>query len=191
MATVLDRPPTRRRFDVDAYYRMAEAGILPPDARVELIEGEIVDMAPIGSGHAGHTNRLNRLANAADVREVALVAVQVPLRLDRANEPQPDLMLLRPRADDYTSSHPGPADVLLLIEIADSLLAFDRGTKLLLYARHDVREVWIVDLPNRAIEVCREPRGGANASRERVGDGRIAASLVPAFAVEVGEAVGG
>lgn len=101
MQVILDRPeiPTRRRFDVDAYYRMAETGIIAPKDRVELIDGEIVEMAPIGSAHSGTTNRLTRLVaqSAADGR--VLVSVRSPLRLDPFNEPQPDLMLLRPRAD--------------------------------------------------------------------------------------------
>jgi Uma2 family endonuclease len=134
MATVLERPPTRHRFDVDTYYRMAETGILAPDARVELIEGEIVDMAPIGSGHAGTTDVLADLAITIS-RQVVMVGIQRPLHLGPASEPQPDLMLLRHRADDYITSHPTAADVLLRIEVADSSLVFNRATKLPLYAR--------------------------------------------------------
>lgn len=181
--------PRRHRFDVDAYYKMAETGILRPDARVELIDGEIVDMAPIGSGHAGTTDVLADLAIAVG-RQVVMVGIQRPLHLGPASEPQPDLMLLRPRADRYRDSHPTAADVLLLIEVADSSLAFDRTTKLPVYACAGVPEVWIVDLPGRAIEVYREPRGGSYTRRERLQEGRLTATLVPAFAVGVAEVAG-
>jgi len=185
MAEVLDRPPTRRLFDVDAYYRMAETGILPPGARVELIEGEIVDMAPIGSNHAGTTDQLGILATPTVSQGLVHLAIQRPLRLDARNEPEPDMMLLRPRPDFYKSSHPTAADVLLLIEVADTSLAIDRGAKLASYARHGVPEVWVVDLVGRAIEVCREPRGEVYAKRERVSEGRVVAGLVQGFQVDV------
>ncbi len=137
MGQILERPlaPTRHRLNVDAYYRMAEAGILTDPHRVELIDGEIIDMAAIGSPHAAITNRLARLFTRAFSDEVALVSVQSPLRLDAYNEPEPDLMLLRPRPDGYRAGHPGAADVLLLIEVSESSLAYDRSTKLTLYAR--------------------------------------------------------
>ena len=186
MQATLDRRdvPTRRRFDVGAYYRMADTGILAPKDRVELIDGEIVEMAPIGSAHSGTTNRLTGLVGrlASDGRVVA--SVQSPLRLDPFNEPQPHLMLLRPRADDYTTSHP-TADVLLLVEVADSSLAWDRGPKLDLYARHAVPEVWIVDLPGRAAEVCRGPGPDGYAERRRLTEGIVAPMLVPGLEIDV------
>lgn len=175
----------RHRFDVDAYYRMAEAGILAAEDRVELIGGEIVDMAPIGSPHAGKVNRLTSFVArvVADARVIA--SVQSPLRLDRHNEPQPDLMLLRPRPDFYAAGHPTAADVLLLVEVADSSLAYDRGPKLALYARHGVPEVWIVDLPSRAVEVCRAPGPEGYAERRRVTEGAPTPTLVPDLAIDV------
>ena len=114
MGEILERPqaPARHRLDVDAYYKMAEAGILTRDDRVELIDGEIIDLNPIGSPHAGKTNRLARLFAKAAADGHVLTSVQNPLRLDAYNEPEPDLMLLRPRADDYQASHPSAADVL-------------------------------------------------------------------------------
>ena len=122
MGETLERPqtPARHRLDVDAYYKMAEAGILTREDRVELIDGEIIDMNPIGSPHAALVKRLNRLFARAAAEGMVLVGVQDPLRLDAYNEPEPDLMLLRPRADDYQANHPGAADVLLLIEVSDS-----------------------------------------------------------------------
>ena len=126
MQAILDRPeiPTRRRFDVDAYHRMAETGILAPEDRVELIDGEIVEMAPIGAPHGGKVDRLTSLVARVVADGQVIARVQGALRLDRRNEPQPDLMLLRPRRDDYTTSHPTAADVLLLVEVADSSLAW-------------------------------------------------------------------
>ena len=131
MGETLERPkaPTRRRLDVDVYYKMAEAGILTDPRHVELIDGELIDMAAIGSPHAAVTNRLARLFARALRDEAALVNVQSPLRLDPYNEPQPDVMFLRPRADDYRTSHPSAADVLLLVEVSETSLAYDRGIK--------------------------------------------------------------
>jgi len=125
MSEILERPqaPTRRRFDVDAYYKMVEAGVLGDGRRVELIDGEIIDMAAIGSPHAAVTNRLARLFSRALRDDVALVNVQSPLRPDAYNEPEPDLMLLRPRADGYRTSHPNAADVPLLVEVSETSLA--------------------------------------------------------------------
>ena len=192
MQTTLDRPtaPTPRRFDVDDYYRMAAAGILTPEDRVELIEGEIVDMAPIGSEHAATTDILNELVTRAVATAQAQVRVQGPLRLDRRNEPQPDLLLLRPRADRYRATHPTAADVLLLIEVADSSLAFDRGQKLALYARHGVPEVWIVDLVGRAIEICRTPSATGYAERRRLSEGDLTPALVPGLTISLAELLG-
>ena len=180
------RAPARHRLDVGAYYRMAEAGILAQDDRVELIGGEIFDMVPIGSAHAGKTNRLNRLFARVAAEGLALVSVQGPLRLDAYNEPEPDLMLLEPREDDYQGRHPGAADVLLLVEISESSLVHDRGTKLPLYAKFGVPEVWIVDLRGAAIEVYRKPAGDAYALSERPTSGFLAPVLVPNVAIDVG-----
>lgn len=187
MATLLERRqlPARRRIDVDAYHKMAEAGIIGPEERVELIEGEIFDMAPIGSDHGGMTNRLTRLAAKLAAAGQAVLSVQGPLRLDRYSEPQPDLMLLRPRADDYRYSHPTAADVLLLVEVANTSLAHDRGPKLALYARHGVPEVWIVDLAGQAVEIYREPAAGEYKVRQRHAGGVIDPAVLPELAIDV------
>ena len=188
MNEILDRQqaPARHRLDIDAYYRMAEAGILTQNDRVELIGGEIFDMTPIGSAHAGKTDRLNRLFARASAHGLALVGVRRPLRLDTYNEPEPDVMLLKPRADDYQGRHPGAADVLLLIEVSETSLAYDRGMKLALYAKFGVPEVWIVDLRGAAIEVYREPAGDAYAFSERLTSGSLAPFLVPGITIDVG-----
>lgn len=146
----------RHRLTVAEYYRMAEVGILPQEARVELIEGEVIDMPPIGSFHAGTVIYLaNRLTYA--VGERAIVATQNPLFLDIHSEPQPDIALLRPRVDFYRSAHPTVADVLLVVEVADSTLAYDTQIKLPLYARHHIPEVWLVDLVNQQLSIHRSP----------------------------------
>jgi Uma2 family endonuclease len=187
MGEILERPqvPARHRLDVDAYYKMAEAGILTCAHRVELIDGEIIDMNAIGSPHAAITNRLNRLVARAAADGIILVSVQSPLRLDSYNEPEPDLMLLRPRADDYRANHPGAADVLLLVEVSDSSLAYDRGRKLALYAQFGVAEVWIVDLAGSAVEVYLQPKEGAYSLTERRIGGALAPILVPSIAIDV------
>ena len=159
------------RFTTDDYYKMAETGILSPNDRVELIRGEIVEMSPIGTRHAACVRRLNRLFSGL-VGENALIAVQDPIHLDEHSEPEPDLTLLRPRADFYAESHPTSEDILLLIEVSDSSLLFDRSVKLPLYARHGIREVWVVNLVEGHLQSHREPeRDGYRVSqRLRPGD---------------------
>jgi Uma2 family endonuclease len=151
--------PRRHRLSVSDYYRMAEVGILAPDVRVELIDGEIFDMAPPGSLHAVTVRRLNKTLVRA-VGDSASVLVQDPVRLSDLSEPQPDLALLKGRDDFYSRHHPGPADVLLVVEISDSLLPFDLGTKVSLYAVHGIPEMWLVDLRGQRLIRHRAPRQG-------------------------------
>jgi Uma2 family endonuclease len=146
----------RRRFTVGEYYRMAETGILAPGERVELIEGEIIEMAAIGSRHAGCVNAITRLL-VRGVGDHGLVAIQNPVRLSDLSEPQPDVAVLRPRADNYTSAHPGPPDVLLIVEVADTTAGFDRSTKAPLYALAGISEYWLVDILADRVEVHRNP----------------------------------
>lgn len=148
----------RRRFTVEEYHEMGRAGILKPGDRVELIEGEIIQMSPIGSRHAACVDRLNRVLDRS-VGDRAIVRVQNPLRIGGHSEPQPDLMLLKPKSDFYASGHPGPADVLLLIEVAATTAESDLEAKLKLYARACVSEVWVLDLEKGRLEVRRDPRG--------------------------------
>jgi Uma2 family endonuclease len=146
----------KHRFSVKDYYRMAETGVLRPDARVELLDGEIIDMSPIGPFHGSVTKYLTQLFTAA-AKGRWITAVQDPVRLDDHSEPQPDLMLLKPIPDFYRKSHPRPEDVFLLIEVSDTTLATDRDQKLPAYGRAGIAEVWIVNLNEELIEVYREP----------------------------------
>lgn len=168
-----------RRFTVDDFYRMAKAGILTEDDRVELIEGQVVEMAPIGRQHASRVDRLNRLLQRL-VGDKAILRVQGPVRLDPYSEPQPDLALLRPRDDFYEAAHPGPADILLLVEVADSSVVYDRQTKTPLYAQAGIPEVWLVDLPQDVVEAHRSPSpdGYRDVQRFRRGQ-RIAPQAFP------------
>jgi Uma2 family endonuclease len=169
----------RRRFTVDEYYRMAEAGILHEDDRVELIEGEIVEMAPIGSRHDACVMRLNQLFHKYGGQRV-LVKVQGPIHLGEYSELQPDITLLHPRPDFYRTAHPGPQDILLLVEVAETSLSYDREVKASLYARAGIREYWIVDLADETVEVYQEPSpaGYRLIRRLRHGD-RIAPEAFP------------
>lgn len=146
----------RRRFSADEYRCMIDAGILTRDDHVELIDGEIVEMSPIGNRHGACVDALSAaLWPMAQGR--AQVRVQGHVRVDPRSEPQPDIAVLRPRPDRYARSAPGPEDILLLVEVADSSLAYDRLRKIPLYAAAGVPEVWLVDLTNDRVEVHREP----------------------------------
>ncbi len=144
------------KFTTEQYHQMGESGILTPCDRVELIEGEIVQMSPMGSRHAGCINRLNQLLSAS-LASQAIVSVQTPVSLSDYSEPQPDFAILKPRQDFYVEEHPRPQDVLVLVEVSDSTIDYDRTEKAPLYARSGIQELWIVDLNALAIEVYRSP----------------------------------
>jgi Uma2 family endonuclease len=161
---------THYRFTVDDYHAMADAGILKENARVELVQGEIVEMAPMGDRHVSCVFRLtHKLATALDQR--AIVSVQCSLRIDEYSEPEPDAMLLQWRDDYYASSRRAPADVLLIIELSDTTLLYDRNVKLPLYANAGIPEVWIVDLQSGQLEVFTEPSSEGYASSRTLGSG--------------------
>jgi Uma2 family endonuclease len=148
--------PRPYRFTTADYHRMAEAGILHEDSPVELIEGEIIQMSPIGDKHASGVDRAAELF-FDKLRHRAIVRVQNPIHLSEYAEPQPDLALLHRRSDYYAAGHPGPGDVLLVVEVADSSIDYDRQTKAPLYARHGIPELWILDLTRDHLAVYREP----------------------------------
>lgn len=157
---------TRRpkRFTVEEYHRMVESGVLDEGSKVELIEGELFPMAAMGSRHAACIDRLNKLLNAG-VPAGVIVRVQCPVSLPDDSEPEPDLALLRPNEDFYASSHPGPEDVLLVIEVSDTTYDFDTKVKLPNYARAGIREVWIVDPGRKTVETHTAPATGEYRER--------------------------
>lgn len=146
----------RRKFTVKQYHQMVEAGILKENDRVELIRGEIVEMTPINRRHSAHVKRLNQLF-ILRLAGFVTVGVQDPVELDDTSEPQPDISLLRIKADFYESGHPQPQDILLLVEVADTTVESDREIKIPLYAENAIIEVWLVDINEQCIEVYREP----------------------------------
>lgn len=154
METQVEAKIARRLFTADEFHAMAEAGILHEDDRIELIEGELIEMAAIGTKHFTCVNTLTRLL-VQSVAEEGIVSVQNPVSLGEKLEPQPAVAVLK--AKDYSDALPGPEDVLLLIEVSDTTLTYDRETKLPLYARSGVREAWIMDLQNNAMERHTEP----------------------------------
>lgn len=172
-AVMNDRLP-RPRITVDEYYRMAEVGLLAPDVRTELIEGEVIEMAPMGSRHAARVSQLSHLIFPT-LGGSAQMRVQLPVRLDEYSEPMPDLAVVRPRKDFYKSHHPGSADTLLILEVSESTLRFDRDVKVPLYSRHQVPEVWLLDLPNDRIHFFRAPRDGTYMDVSFTGDPRVVA----------------
>ena len=180
----------RKRFTVDDYYRMAEVGILKNTDRVELIEGEIVEMSPIGDRHAMSVNRANMIF-ARRLGDRVVVSVQNAAHMDRYNEPQPDVVLIRPREDFYGTGHPDPEDVVLLIEVSETTLRFDRTVKLPIYARNGIREVWILDLKADAIHVYREPKGQTYTSLSTRKRGEsVSPQAFPDFIVQVDDLLG-
>lgn len=178
------------RFSVRDFDRMGEAGILGEDDRVELIEGEIVEMTPIGARHAACVNRLTRLL-VQRLGAKAIVAVQNPVVLGTRSEPQPDVVVLRPRDDFYGSGHPRSHDVLLLIEVADTSQDYDRGVKLPLYATHGVPEVWLVDLVAEGVEIYRNPRGDEYEDVELLHEGQeVRSASLADLSIRVDELLG-
>lgn len=148
--------PTRRRFTVEEYHQMGEAGILGPEDRTELIDGEVVLMPPIGDWHQETVDRATELF-VLRFGDVARVRIQGPARLDPHNEPQPDVLLLRRKSGFYGAGHPGPEDVLLAIEVSDTTVRYDRQTKIPLYARLGVPETWQIERRRDTVTVFRNP----------------------------------
>jgi len=178
------------RFTVQDWQQMGMAGLFAPDTRVELIEGEIADMAPIGSEHSGCGGWLNNELIRI-LQSKALVVMQNPLRLGDFSEPVPDVLVLRPRNDAYRRSHPQPADVLLLIEVAETSLKYDREIKAPLYARYGVADYWLVNLPERCIEVYRNPQPSGYAKRRVAHPGEtLQALLLPDLQLAVDAVLG-
>ena len=182
--------PARRRFTVDEYYWMARVGILRPSDRVELIDGEIIEMNPIGEPHAGTVNRLNSVFSRR-LGDAVIVAVQNPIRLDNGSEPEPDLALLRPRRDFYATGHPTPSDVLLVVEVSDTTVEYDTQTKAPLYARAGIPELWIVDLTRACVMVYLDPADAGYATTRVLRRGEVLRPLAfPDLALPIDDVLG-
>ena len=180
----------RHLFTVDVYGRMLDLGLLGHDARVELIEGEIIDMSPIGRRHMAHVKRLGRFFYRS-LGERATIGVQDALILGPQSAPEPDIVLLRWRDDDYEAVDPAPSDVLLIVEVADSSLAYDRETKGLVYAQAGILDFWIKNLVDRQIEVHRDPTPGGYKSIQVFKPGDVIRPLAfPDLDVAVSDIIG-
>ena len=180
----------RRSFTVDEFHRMGEARVFGEDDRIELLDGDIALMTPIGSAHASAVKRLNRLFWQR-VGEAAIIAVQDPIRLGERSEPQPDVALVRPRPDYYRAAHPAADDVWLLVEVAETSADADREIKVPLYARAGIREVWLVDLTGEGIEVYRgpSPAGYRDVRAFRRGE-RLSPGALPNAQIAVDDILG-
>jgi Uma2 family endonuclease len=175
----------RRLFTVQEYHLMADAGVFRDDERVELIEGEIIQMPAFGARHASCVKR--SIAKFRSIQETsAILDVHNPIQLTEISEPQPDVVLLQFRADDYATAHPMPHEVLLLVEVSDSTVDFDRTVKVPNYARSGIQEVWLWDLEANCLEVYREPMANGYISMQKFGRGEIISPLAfPDFEVSI------
>ncbi len=178
---------TRERFHFTQreYYAMVEAGVFTEDSRVELIRGDIIQMSPIHSPHSGTLKGLVGLVTAG-LAGRAVFGVQDPIVLADDTEPQPDLSICKPRADNYTRSHPTPDEILLVVEVADSSLRYDRDTKMPLYAAAGIAEFWLLDLTANVLEVYRTPSGNGYDSMRRLKAGdQVSPLAFPDLILEV------
>jgi Uma2 family endonuclease len=177
----------RHRWTVAEYHRMGEVGLLNEDSRVELIDGEIVEMAPIGSEHGGKVNRFESICFSRYYATRQLLRRKIPVVLGGYGEPQPDVAVLRWREDYYERAHPHAEDVLLLIEVSDSTLRYDRDVKVPLYASHGIPEVWLLDLQQRQLEIYREPVRGQYRQRDCRRTGTLAPIRCPDAVIDLAE----
>lgn len=184
------RELAKRWIRADEYERMGEAGIFEQDARLELIEGEIFEMSPIGSPHAACVKFLSGLLHRL-FGGTFIVSVQDPIRLDDFSEPQPDVALLRRRNDFYRGAHPTAADVLLVVEVADATVVTDRRIKAPLYARAGIPEMWLVNIPDGQVEIYSDPSGDSYTRSEVFArDAEARSHNVEGLAVSVAELLG-
>jgi Uma2 family endonuclease len=183
-------PYQRHRLTVHDFHRMGEVGILPVEGRLELIEGEIIAMAPIGSRHAAIVKQLNTLfVRAAGTRSI--VSVQDPIILGEHSEPEPDLALIQPRDDFYALALPRADEVLLIVEVADTTLRYDREIKIPLYARHGLPEVWLIDVEGRTLTVFERPADGRYRNERRVRpSGALAPKALPGVEMDLSRLFG-
>ena len=185
MSSMVKTLPARHLLTVIDYHRMGETGILRPDARVELIEGEIIDMAPIGSRHAGTVEQVARILHRA-AGEHFMIRTQQPISLGEHSEPEPDIAVVLPRGDYYKMRHPVPTDVLLIIEVSGASLRYDHDVKMPLYAKHGIPEAWVIDLEHRQLTRYNDPRAGVYATVDAPrSDPTIAPRLLPEIRLDL------
>ena len=176
-----------RKFTVEQYHKMVDVGILSEQDRVELIRGEIIEMSPIGLKHAACIKRLNQLFSKK-LGDLVLIGIQDPVQLNDISQPQPDVVLLKPRDDFYQSRVPQAEDILLLIEVSDTTLKYDRETKIPLYGENAIQEVWLVDLNQHYLEVYRQPlKKGYQNIQKLQPPGIISLSFFPSFSLNLDE----
>jgi Uma2 family endonuclease len=176
---------------IHEFGRMVDAGVFGADNRVELIEGRIVDMSPIGSPHQACVNRLTTAFAPLATSGQAILQIQGSFVASDISQPQPDVALIRPRDDFYADAHPRPQDLLLVVEVADSSLRYDRWTKLPLYARAGVAEAWLVDLRSQEIEVASGPSEEGYRRSIRVDrDGTVAPTAFPDLSIAAARILG-
>ncbi len=177
-----------RLFSVDEYERLINAGILQEDERIELLRGEIISMAPIGSRHVAILNKLNLLLTPLMAAQRVVISIQSPFHMDDYSEPQPDLVIAHFRPDFYYESLPIPADILLLVEVADSSEEFDRSEKVPLYARSGIAETWLININHGNIEAYRTPSPeGYRDVHTYVGEERLSPAALPDFSIAVND----
>lgn len=180
----------RWQFTVADYARMRETGILSEDDRVELIDGEVRPMSPIGPLHAAIVNRLNRLIGRL-VGESAIVSVQNPIQLNDYSEPQPDIVVLRPRDDFYAETHPRAGDIHLVVEVADTSIDYDREEKLPRYAEAGIAEVWLIAVDNHTVEQYTQPRNGRYHTIQLIEAGEVVqTATLPNLSLAVDDILG-
>jgi Uma2 family endonuclease len=196
MVFQLDRPPQdsfqleRKRFTVTEFQRMVETGILEEGSPYELLNGEIIHMATIGSKHAAKVDRISTFLNRK-INDAIIVRVQNPIELGAFSQPEPDIAILRWQDDFYESGHPTAQDIYLLIEVSDTTLDYDRSTKLPIYAESGIAEYWIVNLPDNQVEVHRNPSGNAYQSIQTfTKDQTLTVELLPEITIAVNEILG-
>jgi Uma2 family endonuclease len=176
------------RWSVEEYHQMALSGLLDETDRVELIEGELIDMSPIGSKHAFRVDSIARALQRSPGNSL-LVRVQNPVLLGDHSEPQPDIAVVKDK--NYSEAHPGAEDVLLIVEVSDTTLAYDRDVKLSLYARHGIPEVWLLDVNAGELTIYREPAEGQyRLIRKPTRAETVSPVLVPGVAIALAEALG-
>lgn len=178
-------PISRKTFTVSDYYKMAETGIIKPDDRVELLNGEIITMSPIKSFHAGIVNYFCRILNEK-LKGKATILPQNPIHLDSKSEPEPDIAIAKFRSDDYRSHHPKAKELFLVIEVADSSLAIDRTVKAPLYAKAGILEYWIINIADKQIEVFKNIKDGEYQEQLTFKEGKLSCGSIE-FDVLVGE----